>query len=195
MRRFHGMIKASNRNATVYFNARGYQNLETELPYQTQIEIEALPTGGWGYLYYPLNVRYAQTFGAAYMGMTARFHKSWADFGGLKPYPALEYETSQMISTGARCSIGDQLPPRGVLDRGAYELIGPIYKRIADREPWLQGAQPVAQIGLMAPKTKEPPIPGQVIDTASAAEGAVRMLTQLKHQFETANPAGDLSEI
>ena len=81
--------------------------------------------------------------------MTARFHKSWADFGGLKPYAALEYETSQMMAHGARCSIGDQLHPRGVLDQAAYELIGKVYERVEEREPWLDGARPVAQIGVV----------------------------------------------
>ena len=60
-------------------------------------------------MYFPINVRYARTFSKPVLGMTARFHKSWADFGGLKPYAALEFETSQMMAHGARCSVGDQL--------------------------------------------------------------------------------------
>ena len=52
-------------------------------------------------MYFPKNVRFARNFPLPYMGMTARFHKSWADFGGIKPYAALEYEVSQMIAHGA----------------------------------------------------------------------------------------------
>src|SRR5205085_350682 len=83
-----------------------------------------------GYMYFPKNVRFARTFDRPYLGMTARFHQSWADFGGLKPYPALEYETGQLVAHGARCSVGDQLHPRGALDRATHESIGKVYKRI-----------------------------------------------------------------
>jgi len=142
----------------------------------------ALPTGGWGYMYFPRNVRFARTFDRPYLGMTARFHKSWADFGGLKPYAALEYETAQMIANGARCSIGDQMHPRGTLDRAAYENIGRVYARVTAREPWLHDAEVVTQIAVLQPPERKvgqaarPPV--------GAGEGAVRMLTHLKHQFD-----------
>jgi hypothetical protein len=83
MDRFHKMVKASAPQATVYFNSRSYFNLAEEVKYQSQVEIEALPTGGWGYMFFPRVVRFGRQFGKPYMGMTARFHKSWADFGGL----------------------------------------------------------------------------------------------------------------
>ena len=127
MKRFYKLVKAASPEATCYFNSRPLHNLAEEVPYLTQVEIEALPTGGWGYMYFPKNVRFARTFNRPYMGMTARFHKSWADFGGIKPYAALEYETSQMMAHGAGCSIGDQLHPRGYLDQASYDLIGQAY--------------------------------------------------------------------
>ena len=188
MRRFYRMVKAGSRDATVFFNARPLFNLAEEIGCLTHTEIEALPTGGWGYLYFPKNVRYARTFPKPYMGMTARFHKSWADFGGLKPYAALEYETSQMIAHGAQCSVGDQLHPRGVLDKGAYELIGQVYARVEEREPWLTGVQPVSQIGLFQ-------MPTGILSTtqtnSGTDEGATRLLTQLRHQFDVVSEASD----
>ncbi len=113
--------------------------------------------------------------------MTARFHRTWGDFGGLKPYPALEYETSQMMAHGSRCSIGDQLHPRGTLDNSAYELIGKAYSRVKEREPWLEGARPLAQIGLFQLPTSNLRTQS---NTSRSDEGATRMLTQLKHQFD-----------
>ncbi|MDP9174718.1 MAG: alpha-L-fucosidase [Planctomycetota bacterium] len=173
MRRFFRLVKASNRNAGVYFNSRKLDYLAAESAMQGQIEIEALPTGGWGYMYFPRYVRLARTLGKPYLGMTARFHKSWADFGGYKPYAALEYETSQMMAHGAACSIGDQLHPRGKLDEAAYELIGKVYSRVEAREPWLIGAKAITQIGVVQ-------APG---NSLGIEEGATRLLTQLKHQF------------
>lgn len=185
MRRFHAMVKASSPNALVFFNCRPFAYLPDEISCFEQIEIEALPTGGWGYLYFPKNVRFVRTFGKPYLGMTARFHKSWGDFGGLKPYAALEYETAQMVAHGARCCIGDQLHPRGALDQAVYDLIGCVYSRIEEREPWLEGAEAVTQIGVI----HGPPLPAAQM--SGVEEGLTRMLTQLKHQFDFVHPAGD----
>lgn len=173
LRELHALVKESSPHASVYFNCRPLWAIEDEIEWFEQIEIEALPTGGWGYLYFPAHVRHVRTLGKPYLGMTSRFHKSWGDFGGLKPYAALEYETSQMVAHGAACSIGDQLHPRGTLDRGAYELIRRVYERVEAREPWLIDAKPLTQIGLLRPGAPGP-----------ADQGAVRMLTQLRHQFD-----------
>lgn len=187
MKRYHGMVQNSAKAATVYFNSRPLANLAEEIPYLAQVEIEALPTGGWGYMYFPKNVRFARTFGKPYLGMTARFHKSWGDFGGLKPYAALEYETAQMLAHGAHCSIGDQLHPRGTLDKATYELIGKAYGRVAEREPWCLGATPVTDIGLF-----QVPAAGNSQQVSGSDEGATRVLTQLKQQFDVVTTTTDL---
>ena len=189
MKRFRSLVKRHAPDAGCYFNSRPLWNMSEEAPMLTQIEIEALPTGGWGYMYFPTNVRFARNFNLPYLGMTARFHKSWADFGGLKPYAALEYEVSQMMAHGAQCSIGDQLHPRGTLDRGAYELIGKVYKRVADREPWLESAKPVTEIGVLFVEDAT----GKK-DAGPSREGWTRMLTQLKHQFDIILSDSDLSQ-
>jgi hypothetical protein len=189
MKRFYALTKESSPQATVYFNSRPLFNLTEDIQYLEQVEIEALPTGGWGYMYFPINVRYARTFPRPYLGMTARFHRSWGDFGGLKPYPALEYETSQMMAHGARCSIGDQLHPRGRLDRAAYELIGRVYQRVAARQPWLEGVTPLCEVGLFQRPTS---ILRTTQATSLSDEGATRMLTQLKTQFDVVQSTSDL---
>ena len=186
MKRYHDQVKAVSKHATVYFNSRPLANLAEEVPYLAQVEIEALPTGGWGYMYFPKHVRFARTFGKPYLGMTARFHKSWGDFGGVKPYAALEYETAQMLAHGARCSIGDQLHPRGTLDQGSYELIGKAYARVAEREAWCVDAKPVTDIGVF-----------QVPSTyhgGGSDDGVTRMLTHLKAQFDVVTTASTFSQ-
>jgi len=187
MKRLFDLVKSHSKNATVYFNGRVLFRVEEDVPFQTQNEIEALPSGGWGYMYFPKNVRFVRTFPRPYLGMTARFHKSWADFGGLKQDAALEYETSQMIANGAGCSIGDQMHPRGILDPAAYELIGRTYERIEAREPWLQGARPVTEIGVII----QPELANVVRPAGGSEEGATRMLTQLKHQFNFISETSD----
>ncbi len=181
MARYKGIVDAASpkHEAPVAFNSRPLWNLAEEKKFLRHIEIEALPTGGWGYMYFPLNVRYARTFGLPTLGMTGRFHKSWADFGGLKPQAALMYECCQMLAHGARCSVGDQLHPRGTLDDGAYDLIGSVYRHVEACEPWCEGADPVVDIAVLrASEAGYHPQPG------NANEGAVRALTQLRHQFD-----------
>lgn len=188
MKRFHRMVKDSNPAAGVYFNSRPLNNLPEEIPYLAQVEIEALPTGGWGYMYFPINVRFARTFNRPYMGMTARFHKSWADFGGLKTEAALEYEMLQAVAHGARCSIGDQLHPRGTLDKAAYDLIGRVYKKVAAAEPYVTDVKPVSQIGVVYTRAKAT---GDNPRVGKTAEGYTRMLQQLRHQFDLVTPDSD----
>jgi hypothetical protein len=179
MDRFYKMVKENNSEATVAFNSRALSRIAEEVRWLGQVEIEALPTGGWGYMYFPKFVRSSRHYGLPYMGMTARFHKSWADFGGLKPRAALEYETMQMLAHGAACSIGDQMHPRGTLDPAAYDLIGKVYARVESLEPFVRDAQSVTQIGVFAPLTGGYHVPGGGTD-----EGVVRALQQLQHQFD-----------
>ncbi|MCX5659188.1 MAG: alpha-L-fucosidase [Planctomycetota bacterium] len=163
----------------VAFNSRPLSGLVEEKKFLRHVEIEALPTGGWGYMYFPINVRYVRPFGLPYMGMTARFHKSWADFGGIKPEAALFYECAQMIAHGAQCSIGDQLHPRGFLDAASYKLIGSVYRYIESCEPWCKGAKSVSQIAVLRSMESD-----YHTRPGGAYEGVVRALQQLRQQFD-----------
>lgn len=188
MRVLHALVKEASPEASIYFNSRPLHNLAEEGQFLEQIEIESLPTGGWGYMYFPMQVRFARNFGIPYMGMTARFHKSWGDFGSLKPEAALRYETAQAIAHGARCSIGDQLHPRGRLEPAVYQRIGRVYQHIERCEPWTEGAIPLAQIGVLQTREK-----GHGKLEATTDEGVTRMLTQLRHQFDFVGPNLDFS--
>jgi hypothetical protein len=93
-----------------------------------------------------------------------------------------------MVSLGAVCSVGDQLHPRGTLDKGAYALIGKAYARIEARERWTAGATPVADVGVF-----QIPAGTRVNEGVSGAdEGAARMLMQLKQQFNMIDARSDL---
>ena len=181
MARYKKIVDSASgkKEAPVAFNSRPLWNMAEEKKFLRHVEIEALPTGGWGYMYFPLNIRFARTFGLPTLGMTGRFHKSWADFGGLKPQAALMYECCQMLAHGARCSVGDQLHPRGTLDAGVYDMIGSVYRHIETCEPWCDGAKSVADIAVLRASEG-----GYHSKPGNANEGAVRALTQLGHQFD-----------
>ncbi len=124
---------------------------KTFLQYASHLEIESLPTGGWGYDHFPLSARHAATLnGVAYLGMTGKFHTTWGDFGGFKHPNALRYECAAMLAYGARCSIGDQLHPNGEMNPDTYRRIGLAYDEVRAKEPWCLGARPVSEIALLS---------------------------------------------
>jgi hypothetical protein len=197
-RRLARAVRGVRRNATLFFNGRMRPDIAGELDVFSHLEIEALPTGGWGYAFFPIHARYARVHPRPVQGMTARFHKSWADFGGLKSKDQMLYEAGTILAAGAVMNVGDQCHPRGTLDRGAYEVIGEAFRHVERCEPWCVGARAAAEVGVMM----LPPAPGADGAAASpagaarlspAADGAGRMLLELHHQFNLIYPDTDLA--
>lgn len=117
--------------------------------YMSNIDIEALPTGGWGYQYFPVDVRYARTHGTPVTGMTGRFTRSWADFGGLKAPGQLEIECAQIVAQGAQLCVGDQMPPSGELDPAVYSTLGLAYRQLEPVRDYLVGAAPLVEAAVI----------------------------------------------
>lgn len=194
MDRLSRVVWAVKPGTKVFYNSRlrlaqdAESGNRSELQYETHLEVESLPSGLWGYMHYPLFSRYVQTLGVDFLGMTARFHKSWADFGGLKNEAALECEVFSMLATGGKCSIGDQLHPRGALEQPAYDMIGRVYESVKAKEPWCQGATPVQEVGVLLG------VSGWDRDVdLSAEEGATRMLLETQWQFQLVDALADYS--
>jgi hypothetical protein len=187
MSRFSEAIWAIRPKLPVFYNSRLRLTADVEagcapeLKHQSHVEIESLPSGGWGYNHFPLYVRYFQTLNIPHLGHTGRFHKSWADFGGLKPRAALEYECFRMLSSGSSLCVGDQLHPRGRLDAGVYERIGEVYNEVEKVEPWCEDAEPLADIGVLLAATIPP---GQRNADYAVEEGAMRLLLELHQQYQ-----------
>ncbi len=117
----------------------------------THLELESLPTAGWGYDHFPLSAAYVRSIkDADFLGMTGKFHQGWGEFGGFKHPNALIYETSLSIASGAGCSIGDQMHPLGEMNPATYGLIGKAYSLVEEKEPWLDGAVNVADIAVLS---------------------------------------------
>lgn len=160
----------------------------------THLELESLPTGGWGYDHFPLSARYAQTTGMEYLGMTGKFHTSWGEFGGYKHPNALRYETALSLAHGAKCSIGDQLHPRGVMDEATYSLIGAAYAEVEVKEAWCDNVKSVADIGILSLEAVREAMPvkqGPLNRDNMADAGAVRILTEGHYLFDVIDTEAD----
>lgn len=162
----------------------------------THLELESLPTGGWGYDHFPLSARYAQTLGMDFLGMTGKFHTSWGEFGGYKHPNALRYEAALSLANGAQVSIGDHLHPGGRMDPATYSLIGAAYAEVEARESWCAGATNIADVGLLSLEAVElhrATAQGQMAKTGLSDGGAVRMLLEGHVLFDVIDADADFS--
>ena len=184
-------------NSTTFFNSRVTPNVHRELDTLTHLEIESLTTGGWGYLYFPCHSRVVRSYDRPLQGMTARFHKSWADFGGLKTTAQLHYEAATILAAGGVINIGDQLHPRGTLDTGAYQVIGDTFGKVEAVEEYCRDARPLADIAvLLLPDSQETAECGEqdtrgMVKMDTNIEGAAAALAALKHQWNGETPDRD----
>jgi hypothetical protein len=159
----------------------------------THLELESLPTGGWGYDHFPLSARYVQPLGIDFLGMTGKFHTAWGEFGGYKHPNALRYEAALSIANGARCSIGDQLHPDGRMDEATYRLIGEAYREVAGKEAWCIGATNVADVALLSLEAAGVhPLASREPGSDSDA-GAARMLLEGKFLFDVIDLEQDMA--
>jgi Hypothetical glycosyl hydrolase 6/Beta-galactosidase trimerisation domain len=180
--RISGTVRARNKTCGMFFNSGHVAPHFRPIidAHYSHLEVESLPTGGWGYAHFPIAARYSRTLGKQYLGMTGKFGETWGHFNSYKPAVALEYETRLMLALGGRCSVGDQLHPRGVLDPATYELIGSAYAQIEALEPWHVDAVPAVDIAVVHTE----PYATDDSRVQDSNVGAYRLLTELRQQFD-----------
>jgi hypothetical protein len=182
-------------------NNQSRLGLGERIEYFDNVDIEALPTGGWGYQYFPVDVRYARTFGRSVYGQTGRFHQSWGDFGGLKHPRQLAVELAAIVAQGAHCCIGDQAPPSAQLDRAVYETIGTAYAQIERLEDLLERAVPVVEAAMLV--DGQPLLDPGAAHTGSASPdtveaviegvgGLAELLVEHRVQFDVVEPSAEI---
>lgn len=178
--RMTDFVRQRNANCTIFYNA-GHVGpcARDSADTFTHFELESLPSGGWGYLHFPVTARYARKLGKDCMGMTGKFHTSWGDFHSLKNQAALEFECFRMLSFGFACSVGDQLEPCGKLNPAVYRLIGRVYDQIEQREAWARPSVGMAEAALLT--TENPIYEHRMPDSVM---GASQLLEELAVQFD-----------
>ncbi|MBF9017435.1 MULTISPECIES: alpha-amylase family protein [unclassified Oceanispirochaeta] len=182
-------IREYNDDCSIFFNGSHVgPGIRDSLGSYTHLEVESLPSGGWGYTHFPLVSRFTRGLGKEFVGMTGKFHTNWGDFHSYKNKASLEYECFNMLAQGGGCSIGDQLIPSGKIDRVAYDLIGSVYKSVKDKEPWCRNAESLADIGVF--NLEE----WSVGENPAAMIGALRLLEEPGLQFDLIDSLSDFKK-
>ena len=184
LERYYRLVTAAcrieNADMPVFHNSghitRGNRDI---LKYFSHLELESLPTGGWGYDHFPTSAKYCRNLDLDLLGMTGKFHTTWGEFGGYKHPNALRYECAAMLAWGSKCSVGDQLHPSGRMDQSTYAIIGAAYAEVEAKEPWCDHVRNVADVGLLS-------IPSVNRDDRESAtdEGAARILLEGHFLFD-----------
>lgn len=188
-------VKEINENVTIFYNGSHISPaLKDSIDSYSHIEIESLPSGGWGYMHFPITVRYARNLGKDCLGMTGKFHTYWGDFHSFKNLAALQYECFNMLAQNTKCSIGDQLDPSGKISKEVYDLIGKVYSEVEQKEPWCEDAKQVCEIAVFTPEEFIDYNAVSPFGLKPAITGATRMLQEASLQFDIIDSKMDLNK-
>ena len=190
--RMEQAVRKYSATATIFHNAGHIAHGRRDMAdYDTHLELESLPTGGWGYDHFPMSAAYVRTIGKDFLGMTGKFHTTWGEFGGFKHRNALIYETGLSLACGAAISIGDQMHPSGELNESTYRLIGRAYELVERKEPYCEGAKNLADIAVLSCEA----VLGGGRESAGADSnvGACRILLEGKHLFDFVDEQADFA--
>jgi len=187
-RRVEETVRKYNKDTKIFHNAGNIARGRRDIAgFDTHLELESLPTGGWGYDHFPMSAAYVRNLGMDYLGMTGKFHTTWGEFGGFKHPNALRYEVALSLALGAKCSIGDQLHPAGKMNMSTYNLIGKAYAEVESKEKWCEGVEAVSDVAVLSSESCR-------LGHGNADTGACRMLLEGKYTFDLLDLECDFSK-
>lgn len=160
----------------LYFNGPVFGSVKNT---DTFFDCECLPTAGWGYEFLPTMAHYMHNIkpGTQILNMTGRFY-DWGDFGGLRTADSLKFDLFYGLAYGMRPNIGGHFHPRGDKDQAVFDRIREVYHELQKYDPWYEKAINLADIAVVYPQDN------RTLRTLSSIKSAVRMLEELKMQFD-----------
>ncbi|MFC2124163.1 hypothetical protein ACFLU5_05070 [Bacteroidota bacterium] len=182
-------VNTINPDFLLFFNGIGY---EQQADLCTHLECECLPNGFWGYEYLPVLSHYMRTLGdRPIMNMTARFY-DWGDFGSLRPEAAIKFDLLYGLANGMRPNVGGHFHPRGDFENAVFDRLETIYRELQTMETWFDNAKNITEIAIIYPKPNSN-LRNQA-RSSKQLSGAVRMLSELKQQFDVVTDFSDWSK-
>lgn len=155
MEKCTAILKKHHPDATIFFNGTVGQYTPEYHAFDSQYEMENLPTAWGGYNTLALRAKFFSHMGKPVVGMTGKFHRDWGEFGGFKTKEALAYEVAAMSMYGAAASIGDHLHPDGEMEKETYRNIGYAYGYAERIAPYSFGGKIASRLGLYPSSRRE----------------------------------------
>lgn len=158
---------------------------------QSHVEVECLPTGGWGYEFYRSQANYFKAITDERVYMSGCFIDGWGDFGGKKSKASIENDVYDALIYGYTPSIGDHMHPKGELNERMYKEIAEVYTYVEKLEPYLEKTTPYSEVAVLRNKVNYK----NVFNFLTPSDkGVSRMLAELKICFDTINEDMDFSK-
>ncbi|MHB1152670.1 MAG: alpha-amylase family protein [Eubacteriales bacterium] len=176
------LLREKHKDGTIFFNGGAEIYGAQYHAWQTQYEMEDLPTTWGGYDKMPIRAKYMGRYNKPVFGMTGKFHTMWGEFGGFKNPDALKYECATIETYGAGCCVGDQMHPCGKMDLDTYRLIGKAYEYAKKIEPFCEDSKETSRLGMI--------LSGNSLND----EGLTRMLLERHFDFQVVILSDDLSK-
>lgn len=162
-------------DATIFFNGTvGLYSPEYH-EFDSQYEMENLPTAWGGYNSLALRAKVFSHMDKPVVGMTGKFHRDWGEFGGFKTKEALKYEVAAMAMYGAAASVGDHLHPDGEPEGETYRNIGYAYAYAEQIAPYSFGGKVASRLGIY---------PSTDVKNYESNEGISTMLQEAALDFD-----------
>jgi len=177
-----------NPDYLLYFNGISFQQ---DASLGAYLECEHLPTAHGGYEVLPVLAAYMRTLtDMPVLNMNGRFYR-WGDFGGLRPEEAIKSELLYGLANGMRPNVGGHFHPRGDLESAVFDRLEKVYKDLQRYEPWFDNARNIVEIAVVYQKGNQNV--RRQSRTAGNLKSAVRMLCELKQQFDVVTTYSDWS--
>lgn len=176
----HALIKSINPDLFFFLNGAWAEEM---IGYNTHLECECLPPCmELGYDYLPVQAHYLRTIAGdnSVLCMTGRFYH-WGDFGGLRREESLEYDLLYGMANGMRPEVSDHFHPRGDIYPEVFDLIRKVYGTVRQYDPWCLDAVNRPTVAVVYGTG------GGALRSDSVLKSAVRMLSELKLQFNVVN--------
>ena len=165
----------------LYLNGMPYYEFRN---LHTHVEIECLPSGGWGYDYFWPHASYGRMIQKTRLYMTGRFQAGWGDFGGYKGKASIEHDVYDALCNNYVPSVGDHMHPAENIVADIYKDVGEIYSRVMQYEKYTIPAEYKADIAVLTVST------GYL---GNEYAGLARMLGELQLGFNILHQDMDLA--
>ena len=121
----------------------------------THLEIESLPTAGWGYEHFPVSARYVDPLGIPFLGMTGKFHTTGARSAATRSRRRSSTNAAPCWRRAPAARSATTCTRPAASTSRPWAIIAPAYKWVAEREAWAEGSTNRAEIAVLSRRGRD----------------------------------------